>query len=272
MIFLSHEIFYEPLISGMKQKGRIRIGISNVVVPGNKKSFPPAFQLKSRLHYYSSIFNTVEINSSFYRTPLLSTFEKWSTDVPDDFQFTVKISKEITHVKDLETDLDLVKSFIAAASGTGDKKGCMLIQFPGKITLEHFGKVALILQELQQQDPTDQWRKAIEFRDASWYTGETSELMDEYKAAIVLHDFAKAKVCNVMSKADFVYIRFHGPKGDYKEGYTDEFLQLKAADISQWLNEGKDVYVYFNNTIGNAFENALTLKLLLEPKKYGQAL
>ena len=248
----------------MKQKGRIRIGTSNVVVPGNKKSFPLAFQLKSRLHYYSSIFNTVEVNSSFYKTPLLSTYEKWSKDVPGDFQFTLKVSKEITHVKNLEIDLRCIQSFIAAASGTGNKKGCLLIQFPGTITLAHFNKVALILQELQQQDPTDQWRKAIEFRDTSWYTGETSELMDEYKAAIVLHDFSKGKIFNIISKADFVYVRFHGPNGDYKDSYTDQFLKVKAADIRRWLDEGKDVYAYFNNTIGSAFENAITLKTLQE--------
>ena len=88
--------------------------------------------------------------------------------------------------------------------------------------------------------------------------------MDEYKAAIVLHDFKKAKLFNIMSKADFVYIRFHGPKGDYRESYPEQFLKEKAVDIRKWLDAGKDVYAYFNNTIGNTFENGRSLKLLLE--------
>lgn len=248
----------------MKQRGRIRIGSSNTVVPGNKKSFPPAFQLKSRLHYYSSIFNTVEVNSCFYKTPLLSTYEKWSKDVPEDFQFSLKVSKEITHAKNLQSNLACMESFINAAGGTGNKKGCLLIQFPGKISLDYFEKVELILQEIQKQDASDQWRKAVEFRNASWYTGETRELLDEYNATMVLHDFAKARNFELAGKAGFVYIRFHGPKGNYRESYTDLFLKSKASEINDWLEEGKDVYVYFNNTMGSAFDNARTLKAILD--------
>ena len=244
----------------MGKRGIVRIGISNGAIPGNKKSFPPAFQSKSMLNYYSSIFNTIERNSCFYRTPRRATVERWSLDVPADFQFSLKVSKEVTHIKDLEIDLSCINPFITAASGICDKKGCLLIQFPGKISLDHFNKVKMILHELQQQDPRHEWRKAIEFRNASWYIGETAELMDEYKATIVMHDFAKGNISNVMGKAGFIYIRFHGPHGNYRDSYPDHFLNTKARDIKSWLDEGKDVYVYFNNTIGNAYENALTLK------------
>ena len=250
----------------VKQRGRIRIGTSNVVVPGNKKTFPPAFQLKSRLHYYSSIFNTAEINSCFYKTPMLTTYEKWSLDVPDDFQFSLKLSREITHSKELQGELACMEKFMNSASGTGNKKGCLLIQFPGKITLDYFEKVEKILHELQQQDEMNQWRKAVEFRNPSWYTGETRELLDEYDAAMVLHDIPKAKIFEVFGNASFVYIRFHGPKGDYRDCYTDNFLQAKAAEIRSWLDEGKDVYAYFNNTIGSAYDNAVSLKAMLEMK------
>lgn len=248
----------------MKKIGVIRIGISNVVVPGNKQTFPRAFQSKSHLHYYSSIFNTVESNRSFYKTPLFSTYEKWSKDVPEDFRFSLKMSKEITHAKDLQGGLASVRSFIQAVGGVGHKKGCLLLQFPGKITLDYFEKVEGILRELQQQDPTHQWRRVIEFRNDSWYTGETDELLDEYRAVMVLHDFKKGKNFTMTGKPDFFYIRFHGPGGDYRESYTNQFLKAKADNIQSWLKQGKDVYVYFNNTMGNAFENALTLKTMLE--------
>lgn len=193
-----------------------------------------------------------------------STVEKWSKEVPYHFQFSFKVSKEITHTKNLEADLSCIGPFVTAAEGAAEKKGCLLIQFPGKVTLEHFEKVELILHEIQNQDPLGEWRIALEFRHASWYIGETTDLMNEYKAAVVLHDFAKGKILDVMSDADFVYIRFHGPNGDYRDSYADKFLKAKAANITAWLDEGKDVYAYFNNTIGNAFENALKLKSLSE--------
>jgi uncharacterized protein YecE (DUF72 family) len=59
-------------------------------------------------------------------------------------------------------------------------------------------------------------------------------------------------------------MRFHGPEGNYRGSYTDEFLKEKAIDIKRWSGEGKDVYVYFNNTAGEAFENAVALKKLCE--------
>jgi uncharacterized protein YecE (DUF72 family) len=179
------------------------------------------------------------------------------------FQFSLKLSKEITHAKSLNGDLACMNKFMNTAEGTGNKKGCLLIQFPGKITLDHFGKVEQIMQELQRHDPDNQWRKATEFRHASWYTGETYELLNGFDATMVLHDIPKAKMFEVCGSAAFVYIRFHGPKGDYRDSYTDSFLNQKAIQIREWLNEGKDVYVYFNNTIGSAYENAIHLKFLL---------
>ena len=116
----------------MKKRGVIRIGISNVVVPANKQAFPPAFQSTSRLHYYSSIFNTVEINRSFYKTPLFSTYEKLARDIPDEFRFSLKMSKEITHAKDLKGDLGSMKSFIHAAGVPVKKKGACFCSFPAR--------------------------------------------------------------------------------------------------------------------------------------------
>src|SRR4249920_403941 len=98
----------------------IRIGTSNGYMPGNKITFPPAYQLRSRLHYYSSLFNTIEVNSCFYKTPLRSTYEKWANDVPADFQFTLKLSRDITHAKDLNADISCMNAFLEAASGTGN--------------------------------------------------------------------------------------------------------------------------------------------------------
>ena len=243
----------------MIQKGKLYIGTSNVVIPGNKNSFPLSFQSKSRLSYYSTLFNSVEINSSFYKTPLQKTFERWSAETTEEFRFSIKLTKAITHAKELKTDLQVIEKFMRAARGIGNKKGCLLVQFPGKITLDYFKKVEDILQEISQQNFAREWNPAIEFRHPSWYTGETWEMLNELGAAIVLHDKPKSKMLDVQGKARFIYLRFHGPKGDYKESYPDKLLTTWADTIDIWLKEGKNVYTYFNNTIGNAFENAQTL-------------
>lgn len=251
---------YFVLSTGMK-KGKIWIGTSNVVVPGNKASFPEAYRSKSRLHYYSTLFNTVEVNSSFYKTPLFATYEKWALDVPDDFRFSIKLTREITHAKDLVGDWTHLEKFMRTAAGIGDKKGCLLVQFPGKITLDYFSRVEQILERLTQRDPAEQWPLAVEFRHPSWYVGETWELLNESGAALVLHDMPKSRIWEVYTKASIVYLRFHGPEGDYKGGYSPAFLKERAAEIKKWQQKGKDVYVYFNNTIGDAFDNGKRLTL-----------
>ena len=135
-----------------KATGKIMMGTSNGQLPGNKSTFPPAFQLKSRLHYYSIFFNSIEVNSCFYKTPLRSTYEKWVQDVPGDFGFTLKLTRDITHAKELTGDLDCMQ-FLQSARGTGNKKGCLLIQFPGKINLEHFNQVERILADCERLRP-----------------------------------------------------------------------------------------------------------------------
>lgn len=80
-----------------------------------------------------------------------------------------------------------------------------------------------------------------------------------YSAAIILHDMPKAKNEIPNKAAQFIYQRFYGVNGDYRGSYSDDFLEEQSHNIQGWLSTGKDVYVYFNNTIGNAFDNAMTL-------------
>jgi uncharacterized protein YecE (DUF72 family) len=246
-----------------KTAGILRIGTSGIVVPGSKSSFPAEFQNKSRLNYYSSLFNTLEVNSTFRKIPMLTTFEKWSADVTKDFKFTIKLWKEITHAKRLDINLMNVDAFLSSANHIGDTKGCLLIQFPGSITSDYIDKVEQILQRVGQVDRQNDWRKAIEFRSVTWYTNETLELLHKYDVSLVLHDMPKSKNLELNERNDFFYFRFHGPKGDYRGSYNNDFLEEQAKKISHCLNSGKDVYAYFNNTMGNAFENAMSLKAMV---------
>lgn len=247
-----------------KEAGILRIGTSGIVVPVSKQSFPPEFQNKSRLSYYSSLFNTLEVNSSFKKVPLPSTFKRWSEEVSKDFQFTVKLWKEITHIKKLDIDLHNIDTFLSATNFVENKKGCLLIQLPASITSEYFSKVAAILQRINQLDHENNWRKAIEFRSVTWYSNETYQLLYEHKVSAVLQDMPDSKNLIPNENEPFFYFRFHGPKGDYKGSYTEEFLKEQAEKIRRCLDEGKDVYAYFNNTMGSALENAVGLKNLVE--------
>lgn len=247
----------------MVKRGKFFAGTSNIVIPGNRQTFPEAYRQKSRLHYYATLFNSVELNNTFYKLPRAATFEKWSADVPVHFKFSIKLWKEITHIKELNYNDEDISRFMLSAGSLGAKTSCLLIQFPGKISFDYFGKVEVMLQQIKQADENKQWTIAVEFRNDSWYVSETNELLDEYNATMVIHDIRKGKNSGVNKKAPVVYIRFHGPAGDYRGSYDKKFLESQAVLISEWMMEGKNVYAYFNNTIGDAFENAQSLQRLV---------
>jgi uncharacterized protein YecE (DUF72 family) len=88
-------------------------------------------------------------------------------------------------------------------------------------------------------------------------------MLDHHGASLVLHDKGPARNARLNEGADFVYLRFHGPQGNYRESYERDFLHDQAEQIHEYLQEGKDVYAYFNNTMGAAFENAQDLYRLV---------
>jgi uncharacterized protein YecE (DUF72 family) len=245
-----------------KGKAPLYIGTSNVVLPGNKMSFPLAYRNKSRLEYYASVFNTVEINSSFYKTPQAKTFERWADETSDHFKFSLKLSREITHNNQPDFDRRILKDFMTAANPLQEKKGSLLIQFPGKAGLDHYNKLENILKGIREYDAEPQWKLAVEFRNNEWYINETTELLRAYDASMVLHDIPKGKNQALNKGAPFAYIRFHGVNGDYRGSYPDDLLINYASKTTQLLSKGLPVYIYFNNTIGDAYSNAVRMKEL----------
>ncbi len=176
--------------------------------------------------------------------------------VPDDFQFTIKLWQGITH-EELYDQNDLEK-FFAAIQCLGNKKGCLLMQFAAKTKMD-FSGFDRLLRNIRRLDPREDWRLAVEFRHTQWYAQEIYEILDEFGASMVLHDMPKCIPPELNKRADFVYLRFHGEKGDYRGSYSICLLQNKAKEIHRWLEQGKDVYTYFNNTIGDASSNLQTL-------------
>lgn len=235
-------------------------GTSNIVLPvANKAFFPKEYQAKTRLNYYASLLNSIEINSTFYKLPMLGTVEKWANDVPSAFRFTLKLSKSVTHAKELRYDDADVYRFMDAAEMVGKKKGCILVQFPAGISVAYFQKVRRLLDVMQSTGKLKGWHLAIEFRDKSWYHDKVYAMLEHYKAAVVLHDMPKSHTPIIDMEESFVYLRFHGEKGDYRGGYADDFLREYAMSILEWLDGKIPVFAYFNNTIGDAIHNALTL-------------
>lgn len=245
----------------------VRIGTSGIVVPGSKETFPEGFKSGSRLHYYGSLFNSIEINSSFHKVPLPKTFEKWRNEVSEDFTFTLKVWREITHVKNLLYSRENVEKFMTAADNLADKKACLLVQFPGKISLGYFRQVNNLLTDIQSYNRDNKWKIAVEFRSSSWYCSETYEMLSDYAGSLVFHDIAASRTPLDTKGLPFIYLRFHGPTGNYRGSYETAVLEEYGQRISNWENEGKKVYVYFNNTMGAAYDNAAELKRFLNKRK-----
>ena len=246
----------------MKQMGKFMAGTSGLVLTEpNKQAFPENFKDHHRLFYYASLFNSIEINSSFYKIPRCKTNRNWASLVPPDFTFTLKLWKGITHVKEYDHK-DLV-NFFEAADCLADKKGSLLIQFPATTEISLNG-LENLLKDIKTLDPNGSWKPAIEFRHARWYHQDLFCLLDEYAASLVLHDMPNSIPDRLNDKAPFIYLRFHGSAGDYRGSYENDFLFRKSVEIRQWLQEGKDVYAYFNNTIGEAAANLNTIKAMVE--------
>ncbi|MBL4676779.1 MAG: DUF72 domain-containing protein [Mucilaginibacter sp.] len=235
-------------------------GTSGLQISLPKRDFPATHADKSRLAFYGIHENSIEINSSFYKLPQLKTVQRWAGEVPLAFKFTFKLWKEITHQKGLLFDADKVHAFMAAVAGAQEKKACLLVQLPPGLQVSAF----LQLQELLAVLGAYDWRIAVEFRHLSWYNDVVYRYLNTHGIAMVIQDMPRSATPLEVTVENFVYLRFHGPSGNYKGSYSESFLAEYASYITEWQAEGKTVYAYFNNTAGAALANLHFLKSCLE--------
>lgn len=239
-------------------------GTSGLLLPvPNKLHYPEQFRSSSRLHYYASMRNSIEINSSFYRIPLYATVKRWADDVNDRFRFTFKLSREFTHNRDLAFDPEAVGRFFGAIAGVGEKKGCLLVQLPPSVRIGHIAQLGFLLSGIRGNDPDRQWNVAVEFRHPSLYVEQVYDLLERHGMGMVVHDKSPAGTPFIDHRPGFVYLRFHGPEGDYRGSYGDGLLWEFAGYINNWLAGGKKVFAYFNNTMGGAQGNLETLSRMV---------
>jgi len=218
------------------------------------KFYPAELPPSKWFSHYTKYFDTVELNSPFYRFPRLSTAKSWYRSAPENFVYTLKVNKAITHIKKFKNTKRLISDFYKLGEVLAEKMGCFLFQLPPSL---HFDKSKLkeIIRQLDSEK-----KNVIEFRHPSWLTKDTyDELRDNGIIFCIVsgpnlpEDFVKT--------ADDIYVRFHGKVG-HGSNYSEDELKQWADKIRK--SNAKNVWSYFNND-ANAYavKNCLTLMKLL---------
>ncbi len=233
-------------------------GLSGLILPIPKYLFPPDFKKSSRLTYYASHFNSIEFNSTFYKITQSATVAKWAASVPENFKFTFKLWKGITHVKGFDFNEAAIAKFFVVINHVQHKKGCVLIQLPPSIGKAYMKQLESFLRCIHTHN-SNGCHIAVEFRNTSWHEPSVYDFIHVHKASVVIQYKPKSATPLISYKSDFVYIRFHGPAGNYRESYPEDLLTEYSIYINECLDEGKTVYTYFNNTAGDAYDNLKSL-------------
>lgn len=282
-----------------KHPSLVHIGTSGWNYPEWRgKFYPPGLVQAQELSFISNVFDTLEINSSFYRLMLPKTFEKWERSVPDGFEFAVKGWKNITHMRRLRNCADdLAVFFSSGVMALAATMGPILWQLPPSLTfdadvLEVFlGTLPRTYGEAQEMgrnapppavkdrdkpgaqpalidlsSPTcpglseKPLRYALEPRSAGFGTDQALEILKENNVALVMADTAGRYPQFDEVTADFVYIRLHGSPRMYFSNYSEATLSNWAEKIRTWRASGLSTWCYFDNTgAGHAPYNAQSL-------------
>lgn len=268
----------------------IRIGISGWRYPPWRKVFYPDDLTQAKeLHFASRALPTIEINGTFYGQQRPASFANWYADTPEDFVFSVKCPRYVTHILRLREVEKPIANFLASGLfKLKEKLGPFLWQFPPSFKFdpelfENFLKLLphdteAGLELAKQHDPRMRQdyleidrkrplRHAVEIRNQSFVVPEFISLLRQYKVAFVIADTAGKWPYYEDVTDDFVYLRLHGAEELYASGYTDEALDRWATRIKAWsqgsqpddakliadlkppARKTRDVFCYFDNDI-----------------------
>ena len=213
---------------------RVLVGTSGYNYPEWRGTFyPEKFSTDKMLGYYAERFPTVEINYTFYRVPTEKLLAGWAAGTPENFAFTLKAPRRITHDSKLQRCEDLVQTFCRTSATLGPKRAALLFQLPPT-----FKKDAGVLRAFVELLP-EGTRAAVEFRHPSWLDAEIFDVLRARNVALCVADSEKLST-PVEVTADYAYFRLRD------EGY-------QQADIERWaktiggLTGVKDVFVYFKH-------------------------
>jgi uncharacterized protein YecE (DUF72 family) len=230
---------------------QFRIGCSGFSYDSWKGFFYPEGLAKSKwLAHYATQFNTLEVNSSFYRNPLPSTLQKWYDQVPANFEFAMKAPKAITHIKRFSETGELLQYFYQLAiTGLREKLGPVLFQLPPS-----FAYTPELLQRILSQ-LSPEFKNVVEFRHRSWWNQRVYDILGEVGISFCGHSYPSLPD-ELIANTPLVYYRFHGVPKLYYSGYEESFLTQIVERIKVDGN-ARLAYLYFNNTAeAAALENA----------------
>ncbi len=239
--------------------GEVRIGCSGWnYAHWRERVYPTGLPPRRWLEHYATLFDTVEVNATFYRLPTRSAVAGWVEGSPPGFLFAVKASRYLTHIKRL-TDLGQgVRRFYERLEPLlrSPKIGPVLWQLPANFHRSD-ERLAGALAALPKG------RHCFEFRHESWFTPEVYDLLRERNAALVIGDSPERPFQTHELTADWTFVRFHHGSRGRNGNYSPRELEEWAERIGAWRRR-VDVYAYFNNDWeGYAVKNGLRLKELL---------
>jgi len=192
---------------------------------------------------------------TFYRSPKPETLKTWARKTQDNFKFSLKASRQITHLKKLKKVEHDLEHLAFLSRQLGEKIGCLLYQLPPSLTRD----LSLLESFLKSLPPG--FKHVIEFRHPSWYSPEVYHLMSTYKAIFCVVSSTRVP-SDVVITSEVGYFRFHGITGGYRYRYSDNELKRWVEAISRSVVQ--ECFIYFNNDYqANAVFNALTLNKLL---------
>ena len=238
----------------------IRIGCSGWNYASWKQEFYGGLPARAWLEHYARHFDTVEVNTTFYRLPNREAVANWERTAPPDFVFTIKASRYLTHIKrllDLGPGLDRFYERLEPLLGS-PKMGPILWQLPPNFQRDDERLLAAL-----SRLPTGQ-RHCFEFRHPSWFVDEVYEMLREHEVALVIGDRPEVKAFQAqVLTAPWTLVRFHygsrGRRGNYSETELREWARRLDDLASQ-----AEVFAYFNNDWEVfAVRNGLRMKELL---------
>ncbi|HEX5219375.1 MAG TPA: DUF72 domain-containing protein [Verrucomicrobiae bacterium] len=224
--------------------------------------YPKNLKKAGELEHYAKIFDTVEINATFYRLPLENMVQGWYRRSPKDFIFAVKGSRFITHIKRLKIRATAIKRFFDRARLLKEKCGPVLWQLPPNFDVKNLKRLDAFLEKLPKK-----YRHAVEFRHPSWYeTEDAFAVLRKNEVGHVVLSSLRMPM-NLTVTTDFTYLRFHGLEGGARHDYTRQELRPLAEFCRKRLKAGESVYAYFNNDLNTrAPLNAETFRKMVSKR------
>ncbi|HET9487331.1 MAG TPA: DUF72 domain-containing protein [Chryseosolibacter sp.] len=222
-----------------------------------EKFYPKGLPQRKWFEFYCEYFNTVELNVTFYRFPKIEALQGWYERSPDDFRFTVKAPRLITHYKKFHNAWREVGDFYAlAGNGLREKLGCVLFQLPPNLVYSE----AHLENILATVDPA--FTNVIEFRHESWWKPKVYKTLKDNNITFCGISYPSLPD-EVISSRPVLYYRFHGVPQLYASSYSREKMKQVCDDINAFRGIS-DVYIYFNNDIDvGAVYNARELRQLV---------